>query len=167
MDALRDRFETHPERHPGVAWADVERSLGSSGLRSLTYLEETGGEPDVLLFRGHLYLADFSPESPQCRSVCYDHEARLGRKRNPPSGSACELAEANGLDLVGEDMYLAMQELLPLDEKTSSWLTTPETIRKRGGAIFGNRRYGRAFVYCNSADSYYAARGFRACLPLE
>lgn len=166
MDALRDRFETHPERHPGIRWDDVERALDSFGLRSLSYLEETGGEPDVLLFREHLYLVDFSPESPQRRSVCYDREARLGRRRNPPSGSARELAEANGLELVDEDMYLAMQGLSPLDEKTSSWIATPETIRGRGGALFGSRRYDRAFVYCNGADSYYAARGFRACLPL-
>lgn len=166
MDALRGRFETHPERHPGIRWDDVERALGPFGLRSLSYLEETGGEPDMLLFREHLYLVDFSPESPQHRSVCYDREARLGRRRNPPSGSARELVEANGLELVGEDMYLAMQGLSPLDEKTSNWIATSEMIRGRGGALFGSRRYDRAFVYCNGADSYYAARGFRACLPL-
>lgn len=120
MDALKARFESHPERHPGVTWEDVARRLDDTRQHALAYLEETGGEPDVLLYQGRLYVADFSPESPQRRSVCYDRAARLGRKRNPPAASACELAESNGVELVDETIYLAMQELAPLDAKTSS-----------------------------------------------
>jgi hypothetical protein len=167
MDALKARFENHPERHPGVTWEDVARQLDDARLCSLSYLEETGGEPDVLLYQGRLYVADFSPESPIRRSVCYDRAARLGRKRNPPATSACELAESNGLELVDEKIYLAMQELAPLDARTSSWIKTPEDMREQGGALFGIRRYNRTFIYCNGADSYYAARGFRACFSLE
>lgn len=167
MDALKARFESHPERHPGVTWEDVARRFDDAHLRALAYLEQTGGEPDVLLYRGRLYVADFSPESPGRRSVCYDRAARLARKRNPPATSACELAESNGLELVDEKIYLAMQELAALDAKTSNWIKTPEDMREQGGAFFGSRRYGRTFIYCNSADSNYAARGFRACLPLE
>ena len=100
MDALKARFESHPERHPGVTWEDVVRRLDDTRLRALAYLEETGGEPDVFLYQGRLYVADFSSESPQRRSVCYDRASRLGRKRNPPAASACELAESNGLELV-------------------------------------------------------------------
>lgn len=167
MDALKARFESHPERHPGVTWEDVARQLDDARLRALAYLEETGGEPDVLLYQELLYVADFSPKSPQRRSVCYDRAARLSRKRNPPATSACELAESNGLELVGEKIYLAMQELDPLDAKTSSWIKTPEDMRAQGGALFGSRRYDRTFIYCNGADSYYAARGFRAYFSLE
>ena len=167
MDSLKSRFESHPERHPSITWEDVARELDNARQRSLAYLEETGGEPDVLLSQGRLYVADFSPESPQRRSVCYDRAARLGRKRNPPATSACELAESNGLELVDEKMYLAMQELDSLDTKTSSWIKTPEDMRAQGGALFGSRRYGRTFIYCNGADSYYAVRGFRACFSLE
>ena len=166
MDALKARFENHPERHPGITWEDVARRLDDARLRALAYLEQTGGEPDVLLYRGRLYVADFSPESLGRRSVCYDRAARLGRKRNPPTTSACELAESNGLELVDEKIYLAMQELAPLDAKTSSWIKTPKDMREQGGALFGSRRYGRTFIYCNGADSYYAARGFRACIAL-
>lgn len=167
MDALKARFESHPERHPRVTWEDIARRLDDTRQHALAYLEETGGEPDVFLYQGRLYVADFSPESPQRRSVCYDRAARLGRKRNPPAASACELAESNGVELVDETVYLAMQELAPLDAKTSSWIKTPADMRSQGGALFGSRRYNRTFIYCNGADSYYAARGFRACLPLE
>mgnify|MGYP000004136545 CR=1 FL=1 len=166
MDALKARFENHPERHPGITWEDVARRLDDARLRALAYLEQTGGEPDVLLYRGRLYVADFSPESPGRWSVCYDRAARLARKRNPPATSACEPAEPNGLELVDEKIYLAMQELAALDAKTSSWIKTPEDMREQGGALFGSRRYGRTFIYCNGADSYYAARGFRACFAL-
>ena len=167
MDALRTRFVSHPERHPGVTWEDVARRLDDTRQHALAYLEETGGEPDVLLYQGRLYVADFSPESPQRRSVCHDRAARLGRKRNPPAASACELAESNGVELVNETIYLAMQGLAPLDAKTSSWIKTPPDMRSPGGALFGSRRYNRTFIYCNGADSYYGARGFRACFPLE
>lgn len=167
IDALKARINSHPERHPGITWEDIARQLDDARLSALAFLEETGGEPDVLLYQGRLYVADFSPESPQRRSACYDRAARLGRKRNPPTTSACELAESNGLEHVGEAMYLEMQELCPLDAKTSSWIKTPEDMRAQGGALFGSRRYDRTFIYCNGADSYYVARGFRACFPLE
>lgn len=130
-------------------------------------MEETAGGPDVLLYQGHLYVVDFSAESPKRRSVCYDEEARLGRKRNPPKDSACELAAAHGLELVGEDMYCAMQDLEPLDQKTSSWIATPAAMRRQGGALFGSKRYDRTFIYCNGADSYYASRGFTAFFQLR
>ena len=129
-------------------------------------MEETGGEPDAFVFGGGLYLVDFSHESPKRRSCCYDGKARAARKRNPPETSAQELAEAHGIALVSEEMYLALEDTEPLDEKTTSWVLTPKDMRGQGGALFGSRRYGRTFIYCNGADSYYASRGFRACLRL-
>ncbi|WP_368019027.1 DUF4256 domain-containing protein [Olsenella sp. AGMB03486] len=166
LEIMKERFCAHPSRHPSLSWGEVVSALDAQKKASLVYMEETGGEPDAFVFEGRLYMADFSPESPKRRSCCYDGKARAARKRNPPETSAREIAEAHGLELVSEEMYLALEEAEPLDEKTTSWILTPEGMRKQGGALFGSRRYGRTFIYCNGADSYYASRGFRACLRL-
>ena len=166
LEILEERFRTHPSRHPSLTWDEVASALDDPKLVSLAYMEETGGEPDAFVFRGGLYLVDFSHESPKRRSCCYDGKARAARKRNPPETSAQELAEAHGIALVSEEMYLALEDAEPLDEKTTSWILTPDEIRGQGGALFGSRRYGRTFIYCNGADSYYSSRGFRACLRL-
>lgn len=166
LEILEERFRTHPSRHPSLTWDEVASALDDPKLVSLAYMEETGGEPDAFVFGGGLYLVDFSHESPKRRSLCYDGKARTARKRNPPETSAQELAEAHGLAFVSEEMYLALEDIEPLDEKTTSWILTPEDMREQGGALFGSRRYGRTFIYCNGADSYYASRGFRACLKL-
>jgi hypothetical protein len=166
LEILKERFCAHPSRHPSLSWGEAASALDEGKLASLVYMEATGGEPDAFVFEGRLYMADFSHESPKRRSCCYDGKARAARKRNPPETSAQELAEAHGLALVSEETYLALEETEPLDEKTTSWILTPEGMRKQGGALFGSRRYGRAFIYCNGADSYYSSRGFRACLRL-
>ena len=166
LEILEERFRTHPSRHPSLTWDEVVSALDAQKKVSLAYMEETGGEPDAFVFGGGLYLVDFSHESPKRRSCCYDGKARAARKRNPPETSAQEIAEAHGLELVSEEMYLALEDIEPLDEKTTSWILTPEGMRKQGGALFGSRRYGRVFIYCNGADSYYSSRGFRACLRL-
>jgi hypothetical protein len=166
LEILKERFCAHPSRHPSLTWDEVASALDDPKLVSLAYMEETGGEPDAFVFEGGFYMVDFSHESPKRRSCCYDGKARTARKRNPPETSAQELAEAHGLALVSEEMYLALEDAEPLDEKTTSWILTPEEIRGQGGALFGSRRYGRTFIYCNGADSYYSSRGFRACLRL-
>ena len=166
LEILEERFRTHSSRHPSLTWDAVASVLDDPKLVSLAYMEETGGEPDAFVFGGGLYLVDFSHESPKRRSCCYDGKARAARKRNPPETSAQELAEAHGIALVSEEMYLALEDAEPLDEKTTSWILTPDEIRGQGGALFGSRRYGRTFIYCNGADSYYSSRGFRACIKL-
>ncbi len=167
---LKNRFEQHPHRHPGLRWADLEARLQAQPdkLASLLEMENTGGEPDVVGHdpqTGAFIFFDCAPESPKGRrSLCYDQAARLARKQNRPAGSALEMAAAMGIELLTEEQYQALQQLGRFDTKTSSWLKTPEAIRKLGGAIFGDRRYDRVFIYHNGADSYYAARGFRGCL---
>lgn len=167
LDTLKARFDTHASRRVRVSWPDVEVRLtaNSRALATLQWMEETGGEPDVIALdaaTGEIVFCDCSAESPSGRrSLCYDAEARTTRKENAPAGSACELAEAMGVSLLTEADYHALQQLGPFDTKTSSWLATPEAVRARGGAIFGDRRYDRVFVYHNGAQSYYAARGFR------
>jgi hypothetical protein len=167
LEILKKRFEDHSSRHPSLAWDEVASRLDEQKLESLSYMEETGGEPDAFLFKDRLYFVDFSHESPKRRSCCYDGKARAERKRNPPETSAQELCAAHGLSQVFEEMYLALEETEPLDEKMTSWILTPEDMRDQGGALFGSRRYDRVFIYCNGADSYYASRGFRACLALS
>ena len=166
LEILEERFRAHPSRHPSLTWDEVVSALDAQKNASLAYMEETGGEPDAFVFVGGLYMVDFSHESPKSRSCCYDGKARAERKRNPPETSAQELAEAHGLALVSEEMYLSLEDTEPLDEKTTSWILTPEDMRGQGGALFGSRRYGRTFIYCNGAGSYYSSRGFRVCLRL-
>jgi hypothetical protein len=172
LQVLKTRFEQHPHRHAGLRWADVEARLAAQPdkLASLLQMENTGGEPDVVGHdpkTGALIFFDCALESPRGRrSLCYDREARLSRKHNQPAGSALEMAAAMGVELLTEEQYRALQQLGSFDTKTSSWLQTPPDIRKLGGAIFGDRRYDRVFIYHNGADSYYAARGFRGCLKV-
>jgi Protein of unknown function (DUF4256) len=167
IDTLKSRFEKNMDRHKGVAWADVLRRLQASPgkLASIGEMEKTGGEPDVIgqAQEGGAYLfCDCAAESPPARrSLCYDAQALQSRKENKPQGSAMQLAEAMGVALLTEAQYRKLQEFGEFDRKTSSWVDTPPDIRKLGGALFCDRRYGQIFVYHNGADSYYAARGFR------
>ncbi|RFM33004.1 DUF4256 domain-containing protein [Chitinophaga silvisoli] len=172
LKILKTRFEKHKNRHQGIEWAQVEAKLTASPkkLKVLAIMEETGGEPDVIAFdkkTGEYTFVDCSAESPKGRrSVCYDQQALDERKEAKPADSATEMAAAIGIELLDEEAYRALQALGAFDLKTSSWLLTPPAVRKLGGAIFGDRRYDRVFVYHNGAQSYYAARGFRGLLKV-
>ena len=154
-------------RHKGIAWADVQAKLedNAAALRTLHAMESSGGEPDVIAYdkkSGEYTFCDCSAESPAGRrSLCFDPEALAARKENKPQGSAVGMANEMGIELLSEDEYRALQALGEFDLKTSSWVQTPSDIRKLGGALFCDRRYGKVFVYHNGAQSYYAARGFR------
>ena len=172
LSALKARFEKNMHRHQGIAWADVQARLQArpEKLRSLHAMEETGGEPDVIgrdQKSGAYLFCDCSAESPNGRrSVCYDREGLASRKEHKPADSAADMAADMGIVMLTEDQYRALQALEDFDTKTSSWLATPADVRKLGGALFGDRRYGRVFVYHNGAQSYYAARGFRGLLSV-
>jgi hypothetical protein len=167
---LKARFEKNMHRHKGIEWAKVQSKLESDHekLWSLNTMEETGGEPDVVGFdkkSGEYIFCDCSAESPAGRrSVCYDHEALEKRKEHKPKNSAMKMAADMGIEILTEEQYRELQELGKFDTKTSSWIRTPANIRKLGGALFCDYRYGHVFVYHNGAESYYAARGFRGCL---
>jgi Protein of unknown function (DUF4256) len=164
---LRDRFTKNMPRHSNVDWGKVEAKLldGPAKLQTLLDMENTGGEPDVIGVEptsGQIIFCDCSPESPTGRrSLCYDRAALDTRKENKPSGNAIETASSRGIEILTEQQYRQLQTLGEFDKKTSSWIATPESIRKRGGALFCDRRYDQVFVYHNGAESYYAARGFR------
>ena len=170
LDGLKTRFEQNMTRHTGLAWADVLARLEAhpDKLWSLHEMERTGGEPDVVAHdrkTGEYLFNDCAAESPAGRrSICYDREALEARKENKPRDSALGMAAAMGIEILTEEQYVQLQTLGEFDLKTSSWLRTPAAIRERGGAIFGDRRYGQVFTYHNGADSYYAARGFRGAL---
>jgi hypothetical protein len=168
LEVLDNRFHKHMHRHKNIAWADVAAKLSANtiALRSLSDMEQTGGEPDVVgIDKGQLLFMDCSPESPAGRrSLCYDKAALDARKEAKPAGSAMEMAAAMGIILLTEAEYRYLQSLGPVDQKTSSWLQTPAPIRSLGGAIFGDYRYGQVFVYHNGVQSYYAARGFRGVM---
>lgn len=170
LDALRDRFERHMSRHEDLEWSEVQARLESEPgkLWSLSEMERTGGEPDVVGRddeTGEYVFFDCSAQSPKGRrSVCYDREALESRTKHKPENSAVEMATAMGATLLTEEQYRRLQELGEFDTKTSSWLQTPPDIRALGGAIFGDRRYETVFKYHNGAESYYAARGFRCSL---
>lgn len=170
LQTLRSRFAAHPRRHPGLTWAQVEARLKANpaALRSLHAMEASGGEPDVIGREGKagpILFGDCSAESPAGRrSLCYDRNALDARKENKPKGSAVETAAAMGVELLTEAQYRTLQTLGEFDQKTSSWLATPDDCRSLGGALFGDRRFGRVFIYHNGAESYYAARGFRGLL---
>lgn len=170
LQALQARFEKNMQRHKGIAWADVLARLegNAAALKSLGEMEATGGEPDVIgrdKAKGHYIFCDCAPESPSGRrSTCYDPAALASRKENKPKDSAAGMAAAMGVELLTEEQYRALQELGEFDLKTSSWVKTPPEVRKLGGALFCDRRYGKVFVYHNGAESYYAARGFRGLL---
>jgi len=172
LGTLKARFEKNPNRHAGLEWAKVQARLeaGPEKLWSLGEMESTGGEPDVVgqdKKSGEFLFVDCAAQSPEARaSLCYDREALDSRKKFPPKGCATELAAAIGIELLTEEQYRELQQLGEFDTKSSSWLKTPPEIRKLGGAIFGDRRFGRVFVYHNGAESYYAGRGFRGSLKV-
>lgn len=172
LTGLQARFEQNPHRHRGLKWADVEARLRAhpEKLRSLEAMEQTGGEPDVVgrdPKSGAILFFDCSPQSPAGRmSLCYDGEALAARKKFKPKNSAIDLAREMGIELLTEEQYHALQQLGEFDTKTSSWLKTPDEVRKLGGAIFGDRRFGRVFIYHNGAESYYSGRGFRGWLSV-
>lgn len=170
LSILKARFEKHMERHAGFAWAEVQARLAAhpDKLWPLHEMEQSGGEPDLIGVdqkTGEYIFCDCSPESPAGRrSLCYDDAALEARKENKPAGSAVGMAAVMGIELLSEEEYRELQQLGKFDLKTSSWLKTPDDVRKLGGALFGDRRYGRVFTYHNGAISYYAARGFRGLL---
>jgi hypothetical protein len=170
LTALKTRFEKNPSRHSGIEWAKVKTKLEASPekLWSLSEMERTGGEPDVVgqdKKTGEITFFDCSPQSPEGRtSLCYDREALDSRKKFKPKNSAMDLAAAIGIELLTEEQYHELQRLGEFDTKSSTWLKAPAEIRKLGGAIFGDRRFGRVFVYHNGAESYYSGRGFRGSL---
>jgi hypothetical protein len=172
LQSLKSRFEKHMERHQGVSWDQVQERLEAhpGKLWSLNAMENTGGEPDVVSFdkkSGEYIFMDCSPESPKGRrSICYDHQALESRKENKPANSAIQMAEDMGVEILSEAQYRELQALGKFDTKTSSWIATPADIRKAGGALFSDWRYGHVFVYHNGAESYYAARGFRGVLKV-
>ena len=171
LKTLKTRFEKNkmPPK-TGLEWAKILAKLEANPekLLSLHKMEETGGEPDVVGYdkkTGEYIFYDCSPESPKGRrSLCYDHEALVSRKEHKPADSAAEMAAAMGIELLTEEQYRELQQYGQFDAKTSSWIATPADIRKLGGAIFCDYRFGRVFVYHNGAESYYAARGFRGWL---
>lgn len=172
LATLEARFVENVDRHAGIRWEDVRARLDADpgGLWSLSQMEASGGAPDVIgqdRISGEYLFVDCSAQSPEGRrSVCYDREALEARKKHPPENSAVAMATAMGAVVLNEDQYRALQACGEFDTKTSSWLETPPDIRARGGAIFGDCRYGTVFVYHNGAESYYAARGFRCALTV-
>jgi len=172
LAVLQTRFEKNLTRHAGLDWAKVSARLAANPqkLWSLGEMERTGGEPDIVGHdkkTGEFLFMDCSPQSPEARAnLCYDREALDGRKKFPPKGCATELAAAMGVEILDEDQYHALQQLGEFDTKRSSWLKTPADVRQLGGALFGDRRFGRVFIYHNGADSYYSGRGFRCWLKV-
>lgn len=170
LGALKARFEKNMNRHAGLEWAKVKARLAAhpEKLRSLREMESTGGEPDVIAQdqkTGEFIFVDCSPESPKGRtSVCYDRAALDSRKEFKPKNNALDMAAAMGIELLTEEQYRELQGLGNFDTKSSSWLKAPAEMRKLGGALFGDRRFGRVFVYHNGAQSYYSGRGFRGSL---
>ncbi len=172
LRTLAARFENNRGRHEGLAWADVLAKLEAQTdkLWSLNEMERTGGEPDVIGHdkeTGEFFFCDCSAESPAGRrTICYDGEGQAAREKKGvyPAGNAVDMADAMRIELLAEAQYRELQELGEFDTKTSSWVKAPADIRERGGAIFADRRYGRVFVYHNSAPSFYSARGFRGLL---
>lgn len=167
---LRGRFEKNMNRHKGVEWTKVQTKLEAKPekLWSLNEMEKSGGEPDVVGYdkkTGEFIFYDCSPESPKGRrSICYDHQALESRKEHKPENSATQMAADMGIEILTEEQYRELQKLGPFDTKTSSWIVTPSPIRKLGGALFADFRFGTVFVYHNGAESYYAARAFRGSL---
>ncbi|MFM2305665.1 MAG: hypothetical protein RLZZ367_334 [Bacteroidota bacterium] len=172
LSTLKARFEKNTTRHKGINWADVEARLKAKAdkLWPLHEMEATSGEPDVVAFdkkTGAYTFMDCAAESPAGRrSLCYDEAALNARKENKPKGSAEGMAAEMGIELLTEEQYRGLQKLGKFDAKTSSWLKTPDAIRKLDGSLFGDYRYEQVFVYHNGAQSYYAARGFRGALVI-
>jgi len=172
LNALKSRFEKNMNRHKGLDWAKLQTRLEVNGekLWSLNEMERTGGEPDVMGHdkkTGEYIFFDCSPQSPGGRtSLCYDREALDSRKEHKPKNSAVDLAAAMGVELLTEEQYLELQQTGEFDTKSSSWVKTPSEMRKHGGALYYDRRYGRVFAGHNGAQSYYSGRGFRASLKI-
>ena len=172
LKILKDRFEKNTNRHQGLEWNKVLAKLEANPekLWSLNEMEQTGGEPDVVNYdknTDEYTFYDCSAESPKGRrSLCYDRQALDARKENKPKNNVIDIATAMGITLLSEEQYRELQKLGNFDTKTSSWIETPADIRKLGGAIFADFRYGNVFVYHNGTESYYAARGFRGALKL-
>lgn len=172
LKKLKLRFEKNMHRHKDVKWETIEKKLDSNpSLIEIVYkMEETEGEPDVVLLtdkKTELYYCDCAPESPKGRrSLCYDDDALNARKEHKPKNSALELAKEIGITLFDEELYIRFQTFGPFDQKTSSWILTPNEQRDLGGALFGDYRFGRVFIYHNGAESYYGSRGFRGYVRL-
>lgn len=172
ISVLKTRFDKNMSRHKGIEWSKVQARLDANPAKlwSIHKMEETGGEPDVVGHTkktGEYIFYDCSAETPKGRrSICYDHEALEARKEHKPENSAVQMAADMGIELLTEEQYRELQKLGRFDTKTSSWLRTPAEIRKLGGAIFADYRYGQVFVYHNGAESYYAVRGFRGSLMI-
>ncbi len=172
LKILEARFEKNMPRHQGITWVEVQTRLelpdSTEKLWSLQRMEDSSGEPDVVSIdskTGEIIFYDCSTETPQDRrSLCYDEEALQARKENKPATSAWAMAREMGIEILSEENYRHLQTLGCFDNKTSSWLNTPSSIRKLGGAIFGDFRFGRVFIYHNGVQSYYAGRGFRGAL---
>jgi hypothetical protein len=169
LDLLKTRFEKNMNRHSGVDWVKVQTKLEANPekLWSLNEMEKTGGEPDVIgnVKKGEYTFYDCVAESPKGRrSICYDHEALESRKEHKPENSAIQMASDMGIEMLSEEQFRELQKFGKFDTKTSSWILTPPDIRKLGGALFADWRYGHVFIYHNGAESYYAARGFRGLL---
>jgi hypothetical protein len=172
LRALKARFEKNMNRHKGLEWAKIQAKLeaNTEKLLSLDQMERTGGEPDVVGHdkkTGEYIFYDCSPESPKGRrNVCYDREGQEARKKQGvhPEDNAIDMAAAMGIEILTEEQYRELQKLGNFDKKTSSWLKTPSDIRKLGGALFADHRYGNVFVYHNSAPSFYGVRAFRGSL---
>src|SRR5712672_397203 len=170
LKALKARFEKNMNRHKGLEWAKVQARLDAKPekLWSLNEMERTGGEPDVVDLdkkSGEYIFFDCSEQTPEGRtSLCYDSEALDSRKEHKPKSSVMDMAAAMGIEVLTEEQYFELQKLGEFDTKRSSWLKTPADIRKLGGAIYGDRRYGRVFIGHNGAESYYSGRGFRGSL---
>lgn len=172
LATLKKRFEENKPRHAHLKWEEVEKRLvgNTDKLWSLLQMEETGGAPDVVTFSNSaekIFFIDCSKESPKGRrSLCYDTEALKSRKKHKPVDSAVSMAEKMKIQLLDERQYAQLQSVEQVDTKTSSWIKTPDEVRKLGGALFGDFRYGRVFTYHNGAESYYAVRGFRGMLEI-
>lgn len=169
INILKERFNNNMKRHMNIIWDDVEKKIESKEeiLNILQKMEDTGGEPDVigLTEDGRIIFCDCSKETPiKRRNLCYDEKALKSRTKNPPLGDAISLAKEIGINILNEELYFRLQSLDEFDLKTSSWIETPNYIREKGGALFCEKRYGKIFVFHNSADSYYSVRGFRGYL---
>lgn len=171
LEILENRFKNNIKRHEGISWDEVLKRLmeNEDKLEILKKMEASGGEPDVIgkVEKGHFIFCDCAKETPnERRSLCYDREALDSRKEHKPVNSVIDMAQDIGIELLTEVEYRELQKLGPFDQKTSSWLKTPVEIRSLGGAIFGDYRYGRVFIYHNGAESYYGSRGFRGLLKV-
>jgi hypothetical protein len=172
LNTLKNRFGKNMKRHKGIEWEKVSEALSKekAKLWSLNEMEISGGEPDIIGFdkkSGEFIFCDCSPETPKGRrSICYDREAQQSRKEHAPENNALDMAEDMGIEILTEEQYRELQKLGNFDSKTSSWLKTPEAIRKLGGAIFGDFRYNQVFIYHNGVQSYYNSRAFRGILKV-